>query len=113
LIDRIVKTDVVATERIGGRVPASLAAALLALGAWVGLAAASGDTFSTHYTRDEFVADCTDGGAGNLTCGCIYDHLAQDLSRDDLDAMRAAAKASDVSAEADESVNRSIAACAH
>jgi uncharacterized RDD family membrane protein YckC len=111
LIDRMVKTDVVVTERIRGRVPAIFAAAVLGIGAWVGLAAAPGEDFSSHYTREEFVADCTDGGAGNLTCGCIYDGLQQDLSRDDLDEMRTAPKASDVSADADASLSRAVDVC--
>jgi uncharacterized RDD family membrane protein YckC len=111
VIDRIVGTDVVQTASIKGRVPALVAAAVLAIGAWVGLAAAGGGFDDDHYTRAEFVADCTDGGGDGSRCGCIYDRMDEQMSRDDLDAFQTVDKADDIFVGAQAILDDAISAC--
>ena len=111
VIDRMVGTDVVETDRIRGRVPALVAGAVLAVGAWIGLTAADGRFASDHYTRAEWVSDCTDGGADSATCGCIYDELKSRMSQSDLDELQTADKADDIFPGAQQILDDAITAC--
>ena len=111
VIDRIVGTDVVETDRIKGRVPVLVVAAALAIGAWVGLAAARGGFAGDHYTRSEWVADCTDGGANAATCGCIYDRLEARMSQADVDQLQTADNADDIFPGAQHVIDDAADAC--